>query len=504
MTEHNLAEIDSALPSQISVVDRIQPLPQPFPKKAFATNVVVFSGANVASLACNGVLTFLLPRLLSIESYGYYRLFILYGGFVGVLHLGLVDGALIRWAARPRQRMKAELLSSLIFLVAQHALLLIPIMAVTALFFGDQQWFFLTAAIGVYAAVYNVAALGQFALQADRLFGLLSLVTLLNPALLLVAVLVLNRLELLRLRSLLTAFIAAWLMVGIVVWSALLVKYPRTFRGFRRCKQIGVHNTRIGWSVLLASLVMAVAFSMDRIIVSVSYSIHDFAIYSLAANALAVVNTIILSVSRVVFPYLSDGLSLETRIRAYWWGEACLIAIWAASLAGYFPLHWLIERLLPNYIASLPVLRLLMLTTGMTAIVYILHTNYFRSSLRLRQMLLGCVVGLVAAGTFLAVARQTGRLPMMALATLAAICVWWLFNELLLQSLTRGNSRTLVRTILVYASCGLWFVFCASWKNHGVAFCAYLAVATLVVGLAYRSLLRTIPGTPRRLSIRFG
>src|SRR5271155_2443713 len=114
-------QLETAGPSEISAVcilpSAAQPLTAPactpaIPgrscESSFASHLLVFSLANLVSLACNGVLTFLLPRWLSMETYGYYRLFILYGGFAGMLHFGLLDGALIRWAARSRRRVHVE------------------------------------------------------------------------------------------------------------------------------------------------------------------------------------------------------------------------------------------------------------------------------------------------------------------------------------------------------------------------------------------------------------
>jgi O-antigen/teichoic acid export membrane protein len=64
-------------------------------------------------------------------------------------------------------------------------------------------------------------------------------------------------------------------------------------------------HIRLGWSILGANLVANVLLSLDRIVLSARFSIRDFAIYSFAANALGLVYTMILSISRVVFPYLS-------------------------------------------------------------------------------------------------------------------------------------------------------------------------------------------------------
>jgi len=462
----------------------------------FTRHVLLFSLANMLGLACNGVLTFLLPRMLSMESYGYYRLFLLYGSFAGLLHLGLLDGGLIRWAARPKQRIKPEILHTLGFLWIEHLTLFLPALLILIVAFHQRAWFWMLPAIAVYALVLNSSMLGQFALQAGKQFGVLSAITVVNPALLLAVVVLLNRWRQLTLPTLVGAYIFSWVVAGGVAWVVLAGKFHRSERrrptSGRHFWRVGAYNIRMGWSVLLANTFTALIFSMDRIAVSLSFHIREFAVYSLAASALAVVNAVILSVARVVFPYLSDGLSPEKQVRAYRWGEACLIGLWAVSLGGYFPLHWLITRLLPNYIPSLPVLRLLMLGTGLTAIIHILQCNFFRSTFRLAQLLIGCTLGLISAVVLLTLARHTNKLSMMASAMLGSVALWWLFNEWLLRSVAGGNFKHLARTALVYSACAVWFAFCTSWSNLIVACCSYLFVAVILVAVCYFAVFRTV------------
>lgn len=461
-------------------------------KSSFARHVLLFSMASLVSLGCNGVLTFLLPRWLSMEGYGYYRLFVLYAGFAGILHLGLLDGALIRWAARPRQRLQAELWRSLIFLLLQHGTLLVPALAILVLWYRHQSWFSLACATILYALLWNAAILGQFALQADKSFGLLSAVTVIHPALLLAAVAAMNHWRHLSLEVLLGAYLAAWLAAGLAVWSALLAKHRGNVRSAEHIWRTGAHNIRIGRSVLVAGLLTNLALSLDRLAVSLSFSIRDFAIYSLGATALAVVNTIILSVSRVVFPYLSDGLGAEFRVRAYAWGEATLMALWALSLAGYFPLRLLIERLLPAYQPSLPILRLLMLATGLTAAIYILHANYFRSGLRLSALLFGAGVGLVAAALFLALAQHSGKLENMSWAMVGAVALWWTADELLLRRQVTRSPIDIARTLVFTAACAGLFLLCAS-SAYWLGLLAYCGLATVLTAAAYWPTLRSLP-----------
>ena len=460
-------------------------------KSLFARHVMLFGSANLLALVANGILTFLLPRWLTIEGYGYYRIFILYGGFVGLLHFGLIEGALIRWAARPQSRLRADLASSAVFLLLGHAVLLTPTVVVVVDLYPSRRW--LAIALAFYAVVWNWSMLGQYALQSAKRFSLLSMVTVANPTLLLVSILLLQRWGRLTISSLIAAFVLSVGVSGACGWFALRHELNMASLCRRRVWMSAMFHVRLGSGVLLANVFTGLTIALDRIVVSSTFPIRDFAIYAFAANALAVVNTIILSVARVAFPYLSDGISPETRVRAYEWGEAGLVGLWAISLTGYFSLYWLITRLLPNYIPSLPVLRLLMLGTGLTAIIHILQCNFFRSTFRLAQLLVGCTLGLICALVLLTLARHTNKLSMMALAMLGSIAMWWMFNELLLKPLTGRSLWHLARIVLAYSTCALWFWFCSSWSNLTAGACAYLFVAVILVCAFYFPIFRSIP-----------
>ena len=336
-------DTSSHLPIEV-LVETAAPTTHAASRVAFARHLVIFSVANLAALAASGVLAFLLPRLLTVENYGLYRLFILYGGFTGVFHLGLLDGALIRWSAQPRELLPREFSAVTTFLLVQQCVLLPVGVFVAWIILGGMGWMWLAAAVASYALVWNWATLSQCAMQAARQFGWLSFFTLLNPITLLTSVLALHWMRRLTLGALVAAFIAPWLASALGSWIFLRRSFAGPVLRPGVVWELGAASLRLGWAVLVANCFTALAIALDRVFVSAAFPIREFAIYGFAANALAVVNTLILSMARVVFPYLSDGVSVETRIRAYAWGEATLVGLWAMSLAGYFPLRALILR----------------------------------------------------------------------------------------------------------------------------------------------------------------
>jgi O-antigen/teichoic acid export membrane protein len=241
--------------------------------------------------------------------------------------------------------------------------------------------------------------------------------------------------------------------------------------------------------VVCANLLATVALSLDRLVLSKVSPIHEFAIYSFAANTLALTYNMILSVARVLFPYLSDGIPVDLRIRAYFTGERILLLIWAGGLATFFPIAWLIPRWLPQYVQSLPLIRILMLATGFTAGIHVLHSSYFRVVRKQRQFLIGALVGLLSAAVFLWIGARTGQLTHFAWAMVASALGWWLVNEFLLRKVLNHDARKIFGTLALTGACGVVFLFCTTLSNPALGGGIYLAWAIALSVLVGRPLL---------------
>src|SRR5262249_59300503 len=105
-------------------------------KPRFGSDIVRFGSAVVLALALSVVQVFIVPRRLSVAEYGEFRVFLLYIGYLGVFHLGLVDGAFLRWVGRPRSLIRREWPIVLRRLVAMQ----LPVLAIAgvASTFGSE------------------------------------------------------------------------------------------------------------------------------------------------------------------------------------------------------------------------------------------------------------------------------------------------------------------------------------------------------------------------------
>ena len=134
-----------------------------------ARDIATVGAGSILATIFNTLLVFLIPRLISVEDYGYWRLFLLYASYVGFLHLGLIDGALLQWAGKPLDAFRRELSAATKFLVWQQIVVILPCLAVLVTVLPANLRFVGVAVVG-FALIYNSNFLLQYGLQCARIF----------------------------------------------------------------------------------------------------------------------------------------------------------------------------------------------------------------------------------------------------------------------------------------------------------------------------------------------
>lgn len=453
-----LLEADAALPL-LEIA-----LPEPAHSGgSFLRNIFFFSASNLFYLLVMSAMTFVVPKWLSIDDFAMYRYFLLFGGFAGALHLGSLDGALIAWVKTPGQDLRRGWMPLIELIAIIHfAAATIGVVAVFLLTRGDTRTTWLL--ILTLLPVANGLALSQYALQAVRRFSTLSALTAFTPVCTLSCVIALHLMH----RATGVTVIGAYLVsngisaiVGIlslhgnVSWSpASLTQTLRT----------GYDYLVIGWSVLIFNLLANFISSADRFFIVAQFSTHDFAIYSFAGAVFYSVYLVMLSISKVVFPYLADTSGPGRNI-PYARVREALVILWALSLSFYFPITSLINRALPRYTASMPIVRLLLLATASIILIQILHANYYRLFNRQRTMTAAAFLGAAATVACLFAVQHLHMLSAMAWATVIGCTVWGLLGEILLLRFMHGTAVSLFRTIAGLAVFMAIFLYASGYQH---------------------------------------
>jgi O-antigen/teichoic acid export membrane protein len=466
-----------------------QSSPLAFPQKrlegTFLRSVLVFGASNLFYLALTSAMTFVIPKWLTIEDFAEYRFFLLFGGFAGAFHLGTVDGALIKWVEAPNIKLRSGFMPLVQFLLPIH-ILTIAMGAAAILFLAPELQRSTWMTILILLPVANTQALGQYALQALRRFSALSALTVGLPVCTLIIVVLLNRLHLATGLTVIEACLFSNAVAAAI--GILLVKRDVrwSFVPFYDALHTGLNYLQLGWSVLIFNLFANFIFSADRFFIVARFSTRDFAIYSFAGAVFFSIYLVMLSISKVVFPYLADTSGPGRSIPYYRVREG-LIILWALCLSLYFPIAFVIDRALPRYASSMPLVRLLLLATASIMLIQILHSNYYRLLNHQRTMTAVACAGAAATLACLFAVQHLHSLSAMAWATVTGCTIWGMAGEFFLMRFVHDTAVSLLRTVAGLAVFMIIFLYvsghCHTLLSGFVLQLAITAAATLAIFL---------------------
>ena len=78
----------------------------------FAKNMSYTISSNLISLIVSTLVVMVIPKLIGIEDYGYWQLYIFYSSYVGFLHFGWNDGIYLRYGGEKYKDLDKKLFYS--------------------------------------------------------------------------------------------------------------------------------------------------------------------------------------------------------------------------------------------------------------------------------------------------------------------------------------------------------------------------------------------------------
>ena len=110
-----------------------------FNLRAFGSDVLIYSIGQALFLIFGLVQSLIIPKYLSTADYGYWQLFLLYMTYVGILHLGFLDGILVRWAGKEFADIKQEIPVAFRFLLLEQ-FLVVGVLALVLIAIDLPSW----------------------------------------------------------------------------------------------------------------------------------------------------------------------------------------------------------------------------------------------------------------------------------------------------------------------------------------------------------------------------
>ncbi len=363
-------------------------------------DLVRFGVAISIAAGFSAVQVFVIPKLLDVNTYGEYRLFLVYVGYIALLHLGVADGAFLRWVGRAPSEIGREWRTITRWMIGLHAVFLAVACLVAFLLPSGVARVYVVA-LAACALCANVATLSAYALQASGDFPRAGRVAILSNGLFVGLVLLASAKTLTAVVALyvtafgVSALYGAWGITHLrSTGDAAPVPDPPRFRELM---------TR-GSPVLGASLAAALAQSVDRVLVSFFAPMASFALYGFASTASVAAASATQALSRVALSHAARRPEEERAV--FLSGYFDVIATgFGLALAGLPLFEYLVATHIPAYAAALPIVRALTLGLPFWVATHVVIVGTLQSYGLVRHQL-----GVELSGVLLVIALCTASL----------------------------------------------------------------------------------------------
>lgn len=457
---------------------------------SFVNDLSIIGSSNIGVFFLSIVQGLFIPKILSVEDFGYWRLFLLITGFSGLLHLGFTDGVYLEWAGKQMKDITFDVRKA--FYVLFTHIIIIGLSLSIVFFYCKVGSRNIVVLALVYAIIVNLLTFFQFTFQAVRSFRIVSILNIIRPLIFLVSAVVLFFLKIVDYEKVILSYIGACLFV-LICYSYFLKEEIR----LPKRKEINYFSIlskyiRSGWALQFGNFIIFLILNTDVIIVGTLFGIKNFAFYTFAITILGIFSIFTSSISTVIFPHLATAPA-EIRNKAFRLSSAVIVLIWGIIL-GIYPLAAIfISYFFPHYSETLPYIKILILSASFITTIQVLHNNYYKLYFQqTRYFFSALVMFLISFASIFIAARYTYNLKVIAFVKVGVLLMWFIINELLLMDYIKQSLPSLVkRLLIIFCFSGIFWL---SWylKPTMLQVIFYFATTLLIAAIFLNNEIKTL------------
>lgn len=338
------------------------------------SDFIKVAGANVLLLLASTLNNFVLPIILSIGDYANYKTYILYASFAGFFHFGYVDGINIKYGGKDSTELDtktfwsehnffllSQLLISFILLIPAYITgsLVLALFAITIIPLNMQSFF-----------LFFTQAVGQFSIYAKSVI-VVPLLMSVSTCVVFATHISSNYVPFCIINII--CYLVSWFLLEWRVVRVYGYSYKLNFKK-NRLNHIGI--VKSGVFIMMGTIVFSFFSTIGRWFIKWNMNDESFAVYSMAASLLGFVLIFVNAVNKVFYPYLCRNNENRESHKLL---VNVLLLLATISLPFYFILKYFIELFLPNYLVSIELVKILLLTLPSVVIIQSYYINLYKA-----------------------------------------------------------------------------------------------------------------------------
>lgn len=455
--------------------------------------------ANLVSLLVGVAVVLLVPKLVGVEEYGYFQLFLFFIGYVGFFHFGWADGIILRYAGERWERLNRPRFAGQTAFFLLFEISLWGLFCFASWICGEEgSRLYVLLSTGLCAVLVLANTFFRFILQATnriRAFAFLTLSERLTYLLLVLIGLVLKE------RSFhfyIATYIGAQsisLAVAVFFCRDIIQTRPERWQNIWRETRICLV---VGSKLMVANIASMLILGVLRFGIERVWGVATFGKVSLLLSAISFLFIFVNAVSTVLLPSLRG--ETDDRLRELYFPLRCSLSWFLLlSFAFVWPVQEIAKWWLPAYADALNLLPLVLPVCLYECTVNLTTGTYLKVLRMEKDFLWGnswaLAVSLVLMLIFMVIWKNL-PLTILSMSIALAARLWLLEYRLI------GRLGISVRPILLTETvvCVAYVMLCAGiggWQ--GALFYAVVVLAAAVV--SWQVYLKAVLGDIRRLKV---
>lgn len=446
-------------------------------KKNIVGNFSLTLLSNLISILVSTVITFVVPKYLGVEDYGYFQLYLFYIHYVGFLHFGWADGVFLRYGGKHYCDLNKEEFSGQFWLYTTCEVVCAFVLGIIAVYFvqpKDKSVVVFMIAVAIIFLLPRTFL--QYVLQGTNRIKEYAIGVIVEK---LVYGIIILFLACSGLKSFFPTIVAD--LVGKFAALVLMVFWCRNIV-FHVPTKIWVTleeawaNISVGIKLMFANIASMLIIGFVRLSIENQWDVTTFGKVSLTMSVSNLLMVFINAVALVMFPMLrrtsSDKLS-----GIYNTMRTCLMIPLLGMLVCYYPSKVILSAWLPEYADSLGYMALLFPMCAFESKMSMLISTYMKALRKEKWLLLVNVVTVaLSVITTLITTYWLHNLNLAVASIVFLLAFRCVFAELLLSTVLDINVKMDIALELA-----LTFIFIvASWFVGGIAGLSIYAVAYLI------------------------
>lgn len=445
-------------------------------------------GAQGISLLTSIIVSFILPKYVSIEEFGYWQYFLLWASYVGVMHLGFGDGVYLKlggqyWESIDRKEWIPQIQS--MFFVQMIISLMVVLFSF--LLCNNEKYLIIFLWTAAYLVIENTYKIITMAMMATDQIPFVSKTVIIDKLIMSALVLYLIFIHNENASYIMCSYTLAHLVVCIMtihrcrLFASIQMPDKKLFASIATvCK--------IGFILMLANFVSILIMGLCRLAVEHYWNIEVFSKLSFSITIASFLLFFISQIGYVLFPILKR-IRKEAQAILFEKMDFVMTLLPMVFYIFFFVMYFFVLNWLPKYEDSLKFLAFTAPCICYETRVVLLYNTYFKNLGQIKKLLYINIITVLCAIICYTYAIVLHNINLMALSILIAEIVKALIMQ---RSLYNEYSLKLGRLTWMEIGNTIGFVICYYYYGVYSAIVWYMLSILLLVILFKKEALNII------------